>query len=342
MEINYTNGVSRFSQTFSVQPGEVANSLRKMVITASNFSTNSDNRLFLSKLRGAEIPFMIDQFGDICWTINEILGHYGIQQTMAGKIVIADDLEITEAELSGEITRYEIPSKYGSIHHDLVPISNTEYLLTVDSPDGETVEDYIILFDTEKMLVTREWDLKDSIPKMTLLIEDDIDWLHVNALAFDNRDQSILVSGQRSAVAKVSWDNELVWVITDPARLAGVDITELNGLEGKSAEEITLIDFAGDVINWGQHDIRIDPISDSYYLFDNSLERFYGNEIKYSRGVNFTIDPETKRLEVMQTFGEGRSEYYSPIISGIEGREALKVALTISDKIWNKPQSILS
>ena len=81
---------------------------------------------------------------------------------------------------------------------------------------------------------------------------------------------------------------------------------------------MTLTDLEGDIIAWGQHDIRINPENDSYYLFDNGLGRFFGGEIKYSRGIKFKIDPEVGKYEIVQSFGENRTELYSPITSGID------------------------
>lgn len=321
VEIKYTNNqnVDRFTQVFELLPEPIHDALSDLEISSTVFDNDNANRLFLTQHRGSTNPFMIDQFGDIRWTINETVGGRGVQQTDDGGIVAASGLEIIRTSLSGEVKRFEIPAIYGSIHHDIVPMPNpSEYLLTVDSPDGETLEDYLILFDTDSLSVIREWDLKESVPWMRLLIDDDIDWFHVNAIAFDPRDQTILISGQRSAVVKVSWDNDLVWVLTDPARLEGVDVSAINGIGEKSIYEMNLTDFKGDIITWGQHDIRIDFTNNTYYLFDNGLGRFYSNDTKYSRGINFSINADDNRIEILNTYGEDREEFHSPIISGID------------------------
>ena len=262
---------------------------------------------------------MIDQFGDVRWTINEEMpAVYGLQQTESGLLVAVAGRDIIEVTLSGIVERYTIPLEYGDIHHDIAPIAENQYLLTVNSTDGETIEDLLILFDTENMTVLREWDLRESVPKMTLLIDDDNDWFHVNAVAFDSRDQTILVSGQRSAVAKISWENELIWLLTDPERLTDVDVSQIKGLEGENIDDVLLLDLYGDIITWGQHDIRIDPNTNSYYLFDNGFGRFYVNSNNYSRGVNFSIDEDALQFDINRTFGQERTEFYSPIISGID------------------------
>jgi hypothetical protein len=62
VEITYTNtdGVSRSSQFFNVKPGDVISSLKALSITTTNFAVNSEVRLFLSKHRNMEVPFMMD------------------------------------------------------------------------------------------------------------------------------------------------------------------------------------------------------------------------------------------------------------------------------------------
>ena len=320
VEVNYTNseGVIRWSETFGVLPGEVKQSVKEIEFTASNFKNDTAIRLFLGKHRGGNIPWMIDQFGDIRWTINEVLGAYGLQQTDSGNVIAVGGSQISVAELSGAINSYEIPSRYGDIHHDVVPINDTQFLLTVNNTNGETMEDWIILFDIDSLSVVREWDLNLSVPKMKMLIDDPVDWFHVNALAFDERDQSILISGQRSAVVKVSWENELEWILTDPARVTDADLAGIQGAEGRSPADMTLTEFSGDIIAWGQHDIRVDSSNDSYFLFDNGLGRYYSSEITFSRGIKFTIDTKSKRYNIVKSYGDQRTELYSPIISGID------------------------
>ncbi len=321
VEISYFNrfGFLRYTQIFDLMSDPISENLKEVDIESTIFDDTVSNRLFLSQHRSSNYPFIIDQFGDIRWTINEMVGGWGLQQTNDGDIIAARELQIIKTSLSGKVDRFEIPAEYGSIHHDIIAMPNPDqYLLTVDSPDGLTVEDYLILFDAESLAVIKEWDLKKSVPRMPLLIDDEEDWFHVNAISFDKRDQTILISGQRSAVVKISWNNELVWILTDPARLEGVNTGTIDIEGGKSINEVFLTDFDGDIITWGQHDIRINPTNDTYYLFDNGLGRYYSNQITFSRGVNFSIDIDNNRFNILETFGENRPEFYSPIISSID------------------------
>jgi len=46
------------------------------------------------------------------------------------------------------------------------------------------------------------------------LLRNTVDWLHVNAVTFDERDKSIILSARASGLFKVSWDNELIWILS--------------------------------------------------------------------------------------------------------------------------------
>jgi hypothetical protein len=176
--------------------------------------------------------------------------------------------------------------------------------LTVDNQELNSKEDVIVLMDRDLGQVIKVWDLNESIPRNYELIRDTIDWLHVNAVDMDERDRGLLISGQRRGVFKVSWDNQLVWIASDP-----------KGFNYPHTE--FLLETDQDDIFWGQHDIQIDEENDVYFVFDNGLGRNYSNSETYSRGVKFTVDQNSMKLSVLKSYGRDHPEYFSPIISGI-------------------------
>lgn len=265
-------------------------------------ATGTDARLYLTAYRSGYRPIVVDQFGDVRWyAIQDAL--YGLQQARDGTLLYTDGTRVFNTSLEGEILRtYDVPANYSSIHHDIAELTNGDLVLTVDDDDLDTIEDVLILLDRTSGAVTRRWDLNASIPRNYALIRDTVDWLHVNAVAVDERDMSLLISGQRRGVYKVSWDNELVWGISDPL-----------GFDGPTP----LLDLGGDAF-WGQHDIRVDEVNDEYYVFDNGLGRSYSGASPFSRGVRFTVDEAAMTATVVDEFGADMPEYFSPIISGID------------------------
>jgi hypothetical protein len=274
------------------------------VVTSSPSGTEA--RLYLTAYRTAYRPIVVDQFGDIRWyAVLDAL--FGLQQARDGTLLFTDTERVFNTTLEGEILRtYDLPARYSSIHHDVFEMKNGDLVLTVDDDNLDTIEDVLVLLDREAGTITRSWDLNVSIPKNYALIQDTVDWLHVNAVAVDERDMSLLVSGQRRGVYKVSWENELVWGLSDP----------------RSFDPSTPLLDAGGEAFWGQHDIRVDEDTDEYYVFDNGLGRSYSGVNPFSRGVRFTVDETAMTATVIDEFGLDMPDYFSPIISGIDYDQA--------------------
>tara|TARA_Y100001970_G_scaffold86795_1_gene109474 strand:+ start:130 stop:1860 length:1731 start_codon:yes stop_codon:yes gene_type:complete len=321
--INYKNSKNnvRYSKNFTLTSNDFLSSIDPINISTT-FNLNSDNQRFiLFAHRSGSGPLVIDQFGDIRYYLNitpTVLDRpfYGLKQTSNGSLIWANINKINEYGLNGSlITDHNIPDKYGVIHHDIVKYDEGIYLLTVNNNELTTIEDIIILYDANTGTTIKEWDLNISVPKTDFFIGNDgftdtwNDWFHVNAIEYVDSDQTLLISGQRSGVVKVSWDNELIWFLTDDKRFTN---------EPESMQDKILFNQFNEVITWGQHNIRYDEINEDYYLFDNGLGRNYEHVELFSRGVKFKVDENNFTYEILDSYGEEFPEYHSPIISGID------------------------
>ena len=321
--INYKNssGNVRYSKNFTLTSNDFLSSINPINISTT-FNSSPDNQRFtLFAHRSGSGPLVIDQFGDIRYYLNitpTALNRplYGLKQTSNGSLIWADRNKINEYDLNGSlITDHNIPDKYGAIHHDIVKYDEDIYLLTVNNNELSTVEDIIILYDVNTGTTIKEWDLNISVPKTDFFIGNDgltdtwNDWFHTNSIEYVDSDQTLLISGQRSGVVKVSWDNELIWFLTDDKRFTN---------EPESIRDKILSNQFNEVIAWGQHNILYDEINEDYYLFDNGLGRNYEHVELFSRGVKFKVDENNFTYEILDSYGEEFSEYYSPIISGID------------------------
>ena len=321
--INYKNSKNnvRYSKNFTLTSNDFLSSIDPINISTT-FNLNSDNQRFiLFAHRSGSGPLVIDQFGDIRYYLNitpTVLDRpfYGLKQTSNGSLIWANINKINEYGLNGSlITDHNIPDKYGVIHHDIVKYDEGIYLLTVNNNELTTIEDIIILYDANTGTTIKEWDLNISVPKTDFFIGNDgftdtwNDWFHVNAIEYVDSDQTLLISGQRSGVVKVSWDNELIWFLTDDKRFTN---------EPESMQDKILFNQFNEVITWGQHNIRYDEINEDYYLFDNGLGRNYEHVELFSRGVKFKVDENNFTYEILDSYGEEFPEHHSPIISGID------------------------
>ena len=310
--ISYYNyeDVIRFEESYNVDAlTEIENiDFINFDVTVNEYP--NEQRFFLLSHRGYEAPLVLDQWGDVRYFLNERVS-FGLKQGNDGNIYWAFSNIIKEADLEGNIlVDKQIPEKYGNIHHDILKINDDIFVLTVNNLQLTTLEDWIIAYDIKNDEVINEWDLNISVPKTDYFIGSDgradtfNDWFHVNAIDYVEEDNSLLISGQRSSVVKVSWENDLKWILTDPIRFQNQDKI--------------LTNQQNEIITWGQHNIRFDPLNNNYYLFDNGLGRNYSNDLKFSRGVKFSINENDFSYDIINTYGQNYPEYHSPIISGID------------------------
>lgn len=278
-------------------------------------------RFFLHGHRSAgcrDQIYGVDQFGDIRW-LAHTRSRYGLHQISTGDLIfVGPDLtndehkEFTIVSLDGEKSEtYLLPEPYWNIHHDITEVSTTEFLLTVNDRRKDTIEDVVVLFDIESGEVTRAWDLEQHLPKTYKLIYDERDWFHMNAVDYDARDQSLILSGQRFGLVKLSWNDELIWMISDSERLS-----EFLSDDRYSSSIYRSLD--GNYFTWGQHDVEVDEVSGEYYVFDNGLGRNYSNQTQFSRLVIFEVDEAAATFTTISEFGSEMTQYYAPIISGVD------------------------
>ncbi len=310
--ISYYNyeDVIRFEESYNVDALTEIESIDFINFDVTVNEYPNEQRFFLLSHRGYEAPLVLDQWGDVRYFLNERVS-FGLKQGNDGNIYWAFSNIIKEADLEGNIlVDKQIPEKYGNIHHDILKINDDIFVLTVNNLQLTTLEDWIIAYDIKNDEVINEWDLNISVPKTDYFIGSDgradtfNDWFHVNAIDYVEEDNSLLISGQRSSVVKVSWENDLKWILTDPIRFQNQDKI--------------LTNQQNEIITWGQHNIRFDPLNNNYYLFDNGLGRNYSNDLKFSRGVKFSINENDFSYDIINTYGQNYPEYHSPIISGID------------------------
>lgn len=319
--INYLNnqGKLRYSKVLEVESGlsQTGTDLLEVNFETVYTDNSQTQKLFLTQHRNGSGIFMIDQYGDMRWYLDVAnkTGIYGLQQNKIGNILWAQNQTLYETSLSGEYLNIsEIPAEYGSIHHDLVQIRDEQFLLTVNHNKLNSIEDMVILYDRTENSVIKEWDLNESIPKSNFFMETRIvneaeDWFHNNSIEFIDKENSLILSGQRYGVVKLTWDNELVWILSDPIRFQSSDL---------EYQQKVLSNIDQRVITWGQHDIKFDKKTNSFFLFDNGLGRDYASYDRFSQVVHFSVNEEDLSYDIIKFYGNNYPEYYSPIISGFD------------------------
>jgi arylsulfate sulfotransferase len=213
--------------------------------------------------------------------------------------------------MTGRLVReWSVLPEFHNIHHDVFEKPNGNFLVTADKIGIDTIEDFIIELDRSSGAIVNTWDLRQILPKRPTLVRDDRDWFHINAVIHDPRDDSIIVSGQRQGVVKITADNRLRWILAPP-----------DGWEGYEQFLLASIPSADFEWIWGQHAPLLLPNGD-LMLFDNGFGREYGAAAKYSRIVRYRVTENALAGGTVQQvwhYGKNRGEeLYSPIVSDVD------------------------
>ncbi|HLR59898.1 MAG TPA: aryl-sulfate sulfotransferase [Pseudogracilibacillus sp.] len=211
------------------------------------------------------------------------------------------------------------------IHHEVIEMPNGNLLATTHEPDSDYVEDHMHEIDRETGKTTQEINLRDVMPGDA---PDDYDgknsdindWIHQNAIWFDESDESILISGRsQDIILKVSYpEGELKWIL---------------GADEKWPEDYKdyLLEPKGDVkFPAGQHAMKfvdkpnsqVNPNIKDMILFDNNEVFMRGDRDiseDYSQAIRYQIDEEAMTVEQTWAYGEDRGEsFFSHIIGNVQ------------------------
>ncbi|MHC4376969.1 MAG: aryl-sulfate sulfotransferase [Planctomycetota bacterium] len=230
-----------------------------------------------------------------------------------------------------------------SIHHDIVelpPSANGGRMLvlglerrTFDFYPADEVDPSILAKDVEVAgdeileidfdgTVLQRWSLFDIIDPERMCYDSlggfwnplygsiTADWSHGNGLAYDAEQDLILVSlrHQDSVVAFSRATGELEWILGDPARWEAPYSDFL----------LQPVNLPGSDFEWPyhQHAPKILP-GGRLMLFDNGNQRAIppldplAPELRYSRAVEYGIDPLTKRVAQLWDYGGAENQWYS-------------------------------
>lgn len=291
-------------------------------------------------------PMIFDDQGVVRWYLDlsfnkKMIGPF--QRLRNGDVVVAARQAIFEFDMLGKVKKKtDIDSNYG-MHHDLIEMPDGNLLIAVGKRDSRAIidgkekwtdSDFLMLFDRKSSKIIKEWDFAENMD----VNRTDInhigrdDWLHMNSMIFLPEDSTIIMSGKNQGIAKVTWDNELKWIMapkknwgksgrkgegfdTKPFLLTAVDADGKPYPEAvqqgtKSAEDF---DFA-----WGQHAPLLMP-NGNLLIFDNGSVRNFIFEPNYSRAVEYKIDDEKKTVSQVWQYGKERgTDFFSLIISDVD------------------------
>lgn len=285
------------------------------------------------------VPTMFDQDGDIRWYLDfsSIAQNFSagpVEPLQNGNLLFAQNNTIFEYDMMGfEKNTWVMPENY-FYHHDVIEKPNGNFIVAVDDSNLGTIEDIAIEIDRNSSSVLNRWDLREILDVDRFeLINDPVDWFHMNALWYDEADDAVIFSGQRQGLVKVSNQNELIWILA-PHRNWGQA-----GINGDGHETSNFLLTAVDQSNqpydaqvqegvvamddfewtWGQHaPMYLD--NGNLWVYDNGFRRSWGAPRgTYSRGVEYQIDETAMTVrQVWQVGKEKGASFQSHIISDVD------------------------
>lgn len=334
---------SNYYQTsLSITTGEIPDYLPTIDVKVSN-AGEAEPGWTLSEIgigTGSDfraIPIMYDQNGVIRWYMDlESLGGlvFPVKRLNNGNLIIPRGSFLYEYTWNGKrVNSWNMP---GNIqHHEVLEKPNGNFIVAVDREMLATVEDHIVEVDRESGNIVNQWDMRQVLDIDRFdLVNDPVDWFHMNAIYYDERDESLIVSGRNQGIIKVSKNNLLVWIL---APHKGWGRAGLDGLGHETSDFLlTAIDENGNPFDdsiqlglekaeefdwsWGQHTPMILP-DGHIFVFDNGFSRLFSTDTDqpYSRGVEYAIDEENNTIRQVNQYGRERGlEMFSPIISDVD------------------------
>ncbi len=271
---------------------------------------------------------ILDDNGDLRWYSTFPSHGFVARELENGHFIYAQmkreapDNVFYEVDMLGRI--YNVYSSPSDIHHDIIELPNDNYLLTthdiLNYGDSQyTVEDRLVEIDSGNGQIVVDIDMADVFDRNRVgeLRYSKIDWLHLNSLAYDQNDESIVLSARsQNMVAKISYpDCEIKWILAQDHQFADYYQDYLLTPLGDDFEWF-----------WGQHapeilpDIDDNPDTIDIVLFDNGVGQSFDEATTlpeaalYSRGVHYRIDEVNMTVEQIFSYGEERgSDSYSNV-----------------------------
>jgi len=284
-------------------------------------------------------PFLVDQFGDIRWyldfqsdeTLSLTGAENGLLHLQNNDVIFGrsgwDILFISD--LYGDVQEIISLGEY-KFHHAILEKPDGNLLVTVTRKNWPTVEDIILEIDPRSNTLVHTWDLSESLDvKREVWIFDNSDWLHVNGIAYDESDNTIVVSGRHQGLFKVNYHNEVQWILAPHKDWAtsgnGVDLNTLllqpldqNGENITNQQMLDGYENHPDFEwNWFQHSPIILP-NGNIMCFDNGSKRNFDTAPNYSRAVEYEINQEDMTVQQVWSYGkELGEEVFSHIVSKV-------------------------
>ncbi len=160
------------------------------------------------------LPAAVDRFGRVRWFLPEGTRHV-LCRLEDGSLLIQRNETLMTMDMLGRTDGREWTAPEG-IHHDAIELPGGNLLVLSAAPGS--YDDGVVELDRLSGAAVRSWDFRELLdprrPRQPINLADE-DWLHLNGVAWDDRDRSFVVSGRdQSALVKVDHSTGVVkWIL---------------------------------------------------------------------------------------------------------------------------------
>ncbi len=272
--------------------------------------------LFIAAATDTSYRFAIDKAGDIRWySANNKFSGGILRRDSEGKMLALSETMYAPSFMRSGLVQTDwfgrIYSEYlqDYTHHDVIEMPNGNYLMPAVEPNSTFVmgglvmgADLIVELDRNSGEMVNSWDINTICGYTAEDLAEGL-YLHINSVAYDASDDSIVLSSPTiMAVIKFSVaDGEIIWAIGDPRRNYPEPIAS------------KILEPIGDDFEWQGMQHTATVLGDGkFMLFDNGTTRMdaEGNPVadidNYSRLVIYDIDAENMTIEQVYQYGKER------------------------------------
>ena len=311
VEIIFTDqfGRERNKQTFMI-PTERIEYKAVIEVLVNELPDEEQNNLYLTSVT----PGAYDTQGELRWWLNQ--QKYRAYPTADGDLMIqlTGDRQAENGRLElitkmGEILKtYTIPN---GVHHEVWQKEKGGNFILGSSIGGtepgfsfqdDDTEDLIVEIDYDSGEIVKEWDMKElfDFERERFWYELDNDWFHLNSIAYDPNDNTLLISSRHQAfVAKIGYDDkEVKWILGTHERWTSAHSDKL--LEPLNFDTSVHPDQDW---TYGQHSARVTQ-DGNILIYDNGMDRLgfdpdgiYNKAGGYVRAVEYKVDENNMTVE---------------------------------------------
>ncbi len=175
-------------------------------------------------------PVVVDTDGQVRW-VAPGMGNStsSIFQNNGFVIGSPESLSVQRLELDGTSTGYQLNAAgLTSFHHNIDPGKQGVLgELNADANGASLLETTLAEFDPASGTVIKTWEMGDILARYmqshgddpTKFVRPGVDWFHMNAAAYDAKDNAIIVSSRENFVMKIDYNTgDLIWILGDPTK----------------------------------------------------------------------------------------------------------------------------